>query len=145
MSKLDLYENYRNLASAILAQYAKDYIMAHVYTSKHTERALEDKINRSESAARKAYNLYGPESQEYADAMKLVRSYKWKYSVYTRCMNTLDNVEYEIRTGSLSTYFHLLGYKLDDETILNRLEAMARNPSKRRAILKQGKPEVELP
>lgn len=141
----DLYENYRSLASAILMRYVRDYMLAYIYTTKHTEDGLEDKLRRSISAARKAQEIYGPESKEYEDANKLIKSWKWKMSVYRESLNTLETVEYEIRTGSLSSYFRLLGYKLDDNTIIDFIKKMAKDPSRRRSILNAaGRPEVPL-
>lgn len=141
----DLYDNYRNLASAILMRYVRDYMLAYIYTRKHTEDALEDKLRRSLSAATKAKEAYGPESREYDEAVKKVHSCKWKMSVYRESLNTLETVEYEIRRGSLSNYFRLLGYRLDDDTIIEFIEKMARDPSRRRSILNAaGRPEKPL-
>lgn len=142
---MDLNENYKDLISAVLLCYVRDYVSSYIYLKKHTKNSLEDKIKRSESALRRVTIEYGTSSQEYKDAKRVYNSYKWKLACFNRAEYTVGNARYDIEQGLIGFYCGVMGYKFDDtDSLISRLTFLAEDSTQRRRILKKGKEVKKL-
>jgi len=142
---MDLNENYKQLISAVLLRYVRDYVSSYVYLKKHTKNSLEDKIKRSESALRRVAAEYDINSKEYKDAKRILTSYRWKLACFNRAEYTVGNARYDIEEGLIGFCCGVLGYKFDDtDSLINMLTYLAEDSTQRRKILKKGKEVKKL-